>query len=141
MTINYSDFSLREQVRLMHSSNFISRDAQLTEKEIEDLFKEWLDQVNRLVGIFVGKYRRFSNAVFNEEDLFEEAWAVILKNMGNYDPAKADFVNYISTILSHELHDYVNERRSRSLTLAGLVEKTRHQLKSLLRSVIWMLMM
>ena len=112
MTIRYSDFSLREQVRLMHTSNFISSDAQLTEEETEDLFKEWLDQVNRVVSIFVGKYRKFSNAVFNEDDLFDEAWAVILRNMGNYDPAKADFANYISTILSHELHDYVNDCRS-----------------------------
>ena len=96
----------------MHTSNFISRAVKLTDDETEELFKEWLDQVNRLVGIFVGKYRRFSNAVFNEDDLFDEAWAVILKNMGNYDPAKADFANYISTILSHELRDYVNDCRS-----------------------------
>ncbi|MBO6009181.1 MAG: hypothetical protein J6P70_02485, partial [Ruminobacter sp.] len=44
--------------------------------------------------------------------LVEEAWAVILKNMGKYDPAKADFVNYIATIHSHELHDYVHDCRS-----------------------------
>lgn len=96
----------------MHTSNFITTDAPLSDEKIEELFMDWFEEVNSLICIFVGKYRKLSNAVFNEEDLIIQAWEVLLDNMKNYDPDKAEFRNYISKILSHELRDYVNDCRS-----------------------------
>ena len=96
----------------MHTSKFISKETQLTEEEAEQLFKEWFEKVNNLINIFVGKFRKLSNAVFNEEDLYDQAWEIILINMENYDTDKGEFTHYISKVLSHELHDYVNDCRS-----------------------------
>ena len=96
----------------MHSSKFISKDAQFTDEQTEQLFKDWFDQVDHIICIFVGKFRKLSNAVFNEEDLYDQAWEVILINMDNYDTDKGEFTHYISKVLSHELRDYVNDCRS-----------------------------
>ena len=112
MKTEYSDFSLREQVELLHSSKSITNEAQLSDEQIEQLFKEWFEKVNNLINIFVVKFRILSNAVFNEEDLYNQAWEAILVNMKNYNTDKGDFFHYISVVLSHELHDYVNDCRS-----------------------------